>query len=88
MVAIRSASIEVALADDAPALTREQLTEHIRALNPSAPADWLDQFDDEALAHYLDHLQTAMEPRGRSSRWVRRGETPAIVGWRRDDDQL
>ncbi len=87
MVAIRSVPMQPEIEfDSSPALTREQLTEHIRALNPSAPADWLEQFDEPELSHYLDHLQKAQEPRGGDSRWVRRGETPAIVGWRREED--
>ena len=36
---------------------------------------WMD-----ALASYLDHLLSAQEPRGRAAVWVRRAETPAIVG--------
>ena len=86
MVAIRSMPMTETVEFEAPALTREQLTEHIRALNPSAPVEWLEQFDEPALAHYLDHLHNAQEPRGPASRWVRRGETPAIVGWKREED--
>lgn len=62
-------------------LRREQLVAHIRGINGTADTDWLNGFNDEQLALYLEHLQQTLEPRGRASRWIRRGDTPGIV-WR------
>jgi len=60
-------------------IEKARLIEGIRQINPSARREWLETFDSTALSHYLDHLQRCIEPRGRSSTWVRRHETPAIV---------
>ncbi len=62
-----------------PLLTREQLMESIRTINPSATAGYLERFEGEALAVYLQHLLACREPRGRAARWRRPGDTPAIV---------
>jgi|GEM_PF-1590510 len=62
-----------------PTLPRPQIVERIIAGNPSATAEFLAGFGDAALAHYLEHLIVGDEPRGRTSRWVRRAESPAIV---------
>jgi hypothetical protein len=62
-------------------LRREQLLGHIRTINPSASIAWLDGFEDRQLQDYLEHLQKTLEPRGRTSTWLRRGDTPGIV-WR------
>ncbi len=61
-------------------LSHEQLVDWIGSLNQSATPDYLGRFDAGALASYLDHLLAAQEPRGRCAVWVRRAETPAIVG--------
>lgn len=61
-------------------LSFEQLMDWIGSLNPSATPAYLARFDAGALASYLDHLLSAQEPRGRAAVWVRRAETPAIVG--------
>lgn len=61
-------------------LSHEQLMDWIGSLNPSATPNYLSRFDAGALASYLDHLLSAQEPRGRNAVWVRRAETPAIVG--------
>ena len=52
-------------------LARRNMIEQIIALNPSATAGFLEQFDDAALSQYLDHLHVAHQPRGRDARWVR-----------------
>lgn len=62
-----------------PLLTREQLVEQILAHNPSAASVALERFDGNALAVYLQHLLAAQTPRGRAARWLRPGDTPAIV---------
>ena len=59
---------------------RERLVRHICALNPSARVEWLVRFTVEELGRYLDHLQFALEPRGKGSRWLRAEATPAILG--------
>ena len=60
-------------------LNKPTIIQHILHLNGSAKPDWLEMFDLSALARYLDHLQHALEPRGRESIWVRTGETPPVV---------
>ena len=59
--------------------TKAQLIESILQINPSASHAWLDGFDRGALLRYLDHLQFALEPRGRDSFWIRDSETSAMV---------
>jgi len=59
--------------------SREQLVEAIRQENRSASLEFLLGFDDRALKTYLDRLQLIHGHRGRTSVWVRTGETPAIV---------
>jgi len=66
-------------------LTREQMVERILDLNKSATNDFLDRFEDPPLRNYLDHLIAASSPRGAQSRWIRRGDTPAIVSRESDD---
>ncbi|TVQ61026.1 MAG: hypothetical protein EA379_07010 [Phycisphaerales bacterium] len=64
---------------------RRRLVEQITLVNRTADTRWLGSFDDDALESYLDHLHASSEPRGRAAVWVRRGETPAIVGSVRED---
>ncbi len=59
-------------------LSKDHLIDQILALNPSAEPEWLGQFRADALDSYLQHLRFMQEPR-RRSRWVRPGDTPAIV---------
>lgn len=65
----------------APALTTEQLVEQIATYNPTASAEFLAHFSPANLTTYLQHLIACQEPRGRTARWVRPSETPAIMGW-------
>lgn len=62
-------------------LSRTQVLDRILRLNASATADFLDEFSDESLAEYLDHLALTCRPRSERTRWVRRGNAPAI-SWR------
>lgn len=55
------------------------LIDEIRAHNPSASQAFLATFTKRDLEVYLEHLGNAKEPRGRSSRWLRPGDTPAMV---------
>lgn len=59
-------------------LPREHLIEAIVRISPGASADFLARFGDDALRHYLDRLDSAEQPRGRQSFWVRRSETAAF----------
>ena len=66
--------------DGAWRLSREQVVDQILTINPSAGRSFLEQFGADGLSDYLDRLINARSPRGRESRYVRRGDTPAIVG--------
>ena len=58
---------------------KPQLIDGILRINPTTNQEWLERFEAPALSRYLDHLQHALEPRGRESYWLRTGETPAVV---------
>lgn len=62
-----------------PTLSRPQLVERIIAINPTATTSFLNRFRPDRLADYLDRLVATQEPRGRGSRWVRRGDTSGMV---------
>jgi hypothetical protein len=62
-------------------LTREQLVEQIGELNPTASVEFLAGFEPSQLRRYLCHLLATQEPRGRTARWTREHETPAITRW-------
>ncbi len=59
--------------------TVDHLVESIVALNPGADRQWLVGFDAYDLHRYLQHLESAQEPRTESTPWERLGDTPAIV---------
>ena len=74
--------LQVSLDDDAPGRIDPAvaaLIDEIRAHNPSASLAFLATFTKRDLEVYLEHLANAKEPRGRSSRWLRPGDTPAMV---------
>lgn len=60
-------------------ISKDQIIEHIQQINRSARRDWLNLFDVSALQKYLDHLMVTLEPRGRSSVWVRGTTSPAAM---------
>ncbi len=60
-------------------LDKLQVIEAIQDINKSVSSEWLVLFDHKSLRAYLDHLQLTIEPRGGTSIWVRRGDTPAVV---------
>ena len=60
-------------------LSHGQVIERILELNPTARTSFLNQFGDDELRSYLDHLTSAARPRGEESRWVRPGDTRAIM---------
>jgi hypothetical protein len=57
-------------------MSRTQLVDRILELNPTASPASLGEFDEDSLAHYLEHLCVANEP---LVPWVRRGQSPGIV---------
>lgn len=58
-------------------LSKSQVIDAIRRLNPTAPMAWLAGFELTALRRYYEHLLLTLEPRG-SRGWIRAGETAAI----------
>ena len=52
-------------------MSKRQLIDEIRTLNPTAQPEFLAQFDDAALKQYLDSLQAAQSKRLRIGGWVR-----------------
>lgn len=60
-------------------MSKQQVIEQIQQRNRSAKSEFLASFDEEALQSYLRRLTSVVGRRGRSSVWVREGNTPAIV---------
>jgi len=80
MVAEAAAAVGEREEQAATALSRGQMLDRIRSMNPTANAEFLGAFNDEALEMYLERLRGLMDaPRGRGGVWVRRGATPAMV---------
>ena len=85
---IRPAASAATVETKAPAVVdpaRQQLLSQIFEFNPSACPAFLNAFENSALRTYLDHLHAAQIPRGRNARWVRPGDSPAIM-WRERRD--
>ena len=56
-------------------MNKRQLIDDIRSHNPTAPAAFLEQFDEQALKQYLEHLKAALSKRVHIHGWTRkRGE--------------
>lgn len=53
-------------------MTKRQLIDDIRQYNTSVQPQFLTQFDEAALAQYLEHLQAAARKQIRIGGWVRR----------------
>ena len=60
-------------------IEKNRLIKLIQETNQSSTREWLEQFNQEDLRLYLDHLDITREPRGGGSSWTRRGDTPAAV---------
>jgi hypothetical protein len=60
-------------------MSKRQLIEGIRELNPTAPAPFLAQFDEGALKQYLDHLKAAQLKRVHINGWVRKRSDMRMV---------
>ena len=59
---------------------RQRLVEEIQRYNPGARAAYLNEFEDEDLVDYREHLANASGRRGRDTRWIRTSVEPAFVG--------
>lgn len=68
-----------ALLSDEAAAHRSQLIEEILKVNHSALASFLESFDERALEVYARRLRCLEQPRGRTARWVRPDDAPAIA---------
>lgn len=77
----RARSVEHAPAAHADRLSRELVIDEILSLNPSATVDFLDTFSEPRLRLYLTRLRGAQG--GREARWLRVGDSPAIVAHER-----
>lgn len=66
-------------------LTREQVVDRIITINPTATTSFLAAFSEASLGRYLDHLLATAGPRGRNARWLRTGDSPAIMARERKD---
>ena len=58
-------------------MSKQQMIQAIREHNLSAEADVLMSFDESTLASYLERLNQVHNCRG--ARWVRLGDTTAVV---------
>ncbi|MEL6795356.1 MAG: hypothetical protein AAFO89_00880 [Planctomycetota bacterium] len=58
---------------------RKSVIGQIIELNPTATANFLNQFNDEQLWLYLSHLVASQAPRGREAVWQRPGDSPAVL---------
>ena len=58
---------------------KQQLIDEIREHNRTASMEFLADFNEPALHHYLIHLKHMSMPRSRRAAWVRPGETSAVV---------
>ena len=65
--------------EESPRLSRAQVMTRIIELNPTASIDYLARFDDEALADYLAHIDTAIDPRRARVGWLRKDTVPAVA---------
>ncbi|MFI4873369.1 MAG: hypothetical protein ACIAQ0_04945 [Phycisphaerales bacterium JB058] len=78
----KPATYEIAPSQESAELVRPQVISRIIELNPTASAAFLDQFSDNQLRFYLDHLRSAEMPRRSARPWVRPGDAPAVTGAR------
>lgn len=57
--------------ESSPAMNKRQLIEAIRAANPSATEQFLQQFDEQSLQQYLNRLEDAARRAPQIATWVR-----------------
>lgn len=60
-------------------MSKQQMIDLIQQRNRSASSEFLLKFDENALQTYLHRLTSVHGHRGRSSVWVRRGDSPASI---------
>ena len=60
-------------------MSKRQLIEGIRELNPTAHPPFLAQFDEGALKQYLEHLKAAQLKRVHINGWVRKKSDMRMV---------
>ncbi len=76
------AKYEIAPSQESAELVRQQVIARIIEHNRTASAAFLDQFSDDQLRFYLDHLRSIETPRRSARPWVRPGDAPAVTGAR------
>jgi len=64
-------------------LPRELVIDEILTRNPSATVEFLATFSEPRLRQYLARLRSTQSARGPGARWMRTGDSPAIVGHER-----
>lgn len=79
MTSLTSMTSVICMTSDHASGTIDHLVESIVALNPGADRSWLVTFNTYDLSRYLNHLESAGEPRHSATAWRRMGDTPAIV---------
>lgn len=62
-----------------PAMSKQQMIDQIVHINHSAMHEFLESFAEPELDSYLRRLTQVRNHRGRESRWVREGDTHAVV---------
>ena len=60
-------------------MSKHDLIEAIRKLNPTASEPFLLGFDDQALRQYLDRLGLLSKRGTRDSAWVRHGASRSVI---------
>jgi len=80
-----SEPLECSSSNPTSRLTREQVVDRIITINPTATTSFLSKFNEDSLGRYLDHLVATSGPRGRNARWLRPGDSPAILVRERRD---
>jgi hypothetical protein len=59
-------------------MNKRQLIDNIRDINQSVRPEFLAQFDEPALAQYLEHLQSAQRKRLQIPQWVKQARLPKL----------
>ena len=59
-------------------MNKRQLIEDIRRFNTTVPGQFLAQFDEEALAQYLEHLEFARRKHVRAMVWDNPDRQPRL----------
>ncbi|MBX3322809.1 MAG: hypothetical protein KF757_07440 [Phycisphaeraceae bacterium] len=65
-------------------LSRSAIVEQILEINITASLEFLSEFSDQDLSNYLNHLLWLQQPRTGQARWIRPGDSPAVMARSRD----